>query len=150
MARCSMKPQVKEWVQKAEEDWQAARKLGRGRKPLYNLVCFHAQQCAEKYLKAVLEQKTSPIPRTHDLVALIELAQPEMMALLLRKTEMEMLTGAGESITSSPSETSSHSPCSGRKQNKKSLLRCEDKPGTRAWNLDTLPKGSTIRVRVGD
>jgi len=88
-----MKPQAKEWVQKAEEDWEAANRLGRGKKPLYSLVCFHAQQCAEKYVKAVLEQKAVPIPKTHDLVALVELAQPELIALLLKKIELEIMTG---------------------------------------------------------
>ena len=88
-----MKPQVREWARKAEEDWEAANRLARGKKPLYSLVCFHAQQCAEKYLKAVLEQKAVAIPKTHDLVALVELAQPELAALLLRKAELELMTG---------------------------------------------------------
>lgn len=34
---------------------------------------FHAQQCAEKYLKAVLVEKGQAFPKTHDLVALSNL-----------------------------------------------------------------------------
>ena len=49
-----MKPITKEWVDKAEEDWSTALREVRVRKnPSYDSVCFHAQQCAEKYLKAL-------------------------------------------------------------------------------------------------
>jgi HEPN domain-containing protein len=48
----------REWVQKAEEDYQAALALSRLRKrPTPNAVSFHCQQCAEKYLKAFLVSK---------------------------------------------------------------------------------------------
>ncbi|NOT29193.1 MAG: HEPN domain-containing protein [Planctomycetes bacterium] len=30
-------------------------------------VCFHAQQCVEKYVKALLVLKSTPFPKTHDL-----------------------------------------------------------------------------------
>jgi HEPN domain-containing protein len=30
-------------------------------------VCFHAQQCAEKYLKALLVHLGAAFPKTHDL-----------------------------------------------------------------------------------
>ena len=30
-------------------------------------VCFHCQQCAEKYLKALLQELGQPIAKTHDL-----------------------------------------------------------------------------------
>ena len=36
-------------------------------KPLVYGACFHAQQCAEKYLKALLIAKKQPFPKTHDL-----------------------------------------------------------------------------------
>lgn len=63
-----MKPSTREWVTKAEEDYLAAIDLARRRKrPLWSGVCFHAQQAAEKYLKARLEEAGLPVPRTHDL-----------------------------------------------------------------------------------
>lgn len=44
---------TKEWVEKAEEDFDAADALLYGREvPLAAVVCFHCQQSAEKYLKA--------------------------------------------------------------------------------------------------
>jgi HEPN domain-containing protein len=88
-----MKRQVEEWRAKADEDLASARILMRGRKPLFNQVCFHSQQAAEKYLKAFLEQKGCAIPRTHDLVALVNLARPELDFLLLGKERLERLTG---------------------------------------------------------
>lgn len=46
---------LEEWIRKAEQDFEYARMGIRRRKsPLYDGVCFHAQQCAEKYLKAFL------------------------------------------------------------------------------------------------
>ena len=41
---------------------------------MYEAVCFHAQQCAEKYLKAWLEEHNLAFPRIHDLIALLNLS----------------------------------------------------------------------------
>ena len=50
-----MTPLTQEWVDKAEGDWNALGREMRARKsPNYDDACFHAQQCAEKYLKARL------------------------------------------------------------------------------------------------
>jgi HEPN domain-containing protein len=50
-----MKPLTSEWVEKAEGDFATAKREIRVRKtPNFDAVCFHAQQCAEKYLKALL------------------------------------------------------------------------------------------------
>jgi HEPN domain-containing protein len=46
--------------------------LNRRRKePLPDIVCFHCQQCIEKYLKAYLVSQGIAPPRTHDLDALL-------------------------------------------------------------------------------
>ena len=69
-----MNPLVLEWVQKAEADFQTAQREYRVRKdPNYDAVCFHAQQVAEKYLKAVLQEIGSLVPRTHSLAELVAL-----------------------------------------------------------------------------
>jgi HEPN domain-containing protein len=48
---------TKEWIDKAEGDWISALLLYRARKhPNYDNACFHAHQCAEKYLKVRLEE----------------------------------------------------------------------------------------------
>lgn len=63
-----------EWVAKAEGDFATAvRECRVRRQPNYDAVCFHAQQCAEKYLKAFLQHHGSLVPKTHSLVQLIGL-----------------------------------------------------------------------------
>lgn len=63
---------VDEWVAKAEADYRGAVALNRQRaKPLPDLVCYHCQQSAEKYLKAFLISQDMVPPRIHDLVQLL-------------------------------------------------------------------------------
>ena len=63
-----------EWMAKAEEDFSVAVGLSRRRRNrVPNVLCFHCQQCIEKYLKArLLEAGTVP-PKTHDLPQLLQL-----------------------------------------------------------------------------
>ena len=49
-----MKPETTEWIDKAEGDWTVAHREMRTANPVWNVVTFLAQQCAEKYLKAFL------------------------------------------------------------------------------------------------
>lgn len=62
--------ELKSWVSSAEEDFRAAKELLRLQKPLVSASCFHAQQCGEKYLKALLILKDVDFPKTHDLLTL--------------------------------------------------------------------------------
>ena len=67
-----MKPLTEEWVTKADGDFATAGRELRARKaPNYDAVCFHTQQCVEKYLKAVLQEEDVPF-RTHNLSALLD------------------------------------------------------------------------------
>jgi HEPN domain-containing protein len=69
-----MNPAVAEWVEKAEGDFLTAGRELRARKlPNYDAVCFHTQQCAEKYLKAVLQENGERIPKIHFLLELLAL-----------------------------------------------------------------------------
>ena len=68
---------TKEWVDKAEGDFASGGREVRARKnPNYDSACFHAQQMAEKYLKAILQANQQQIPRTHNLLNLLELCLP--------------------------------------------------------------------------
>lgn len=63
---------VREWVAKAENDLlNAAHTLRLGPRCPTDTVCFHAQQCVEKYVKALLAFRKLEFPRTHDLEALV-------------------------------------------------------------------------------
>ncbi len=55
------------WLQKADNDLRAARAALDADPPITDAACFHAQQCAEKALKAFLVVTGTHIERTHDL-----------------------------------------------------------------------------------
>lgn len=61
------------WLEFAEHDYEAANLLSRQAKPLLEIICFHCQQCAEKYLKAYIIQNNSEIKRTHNLEELLKI-----------------------------------------------------------------------------
>ena len=63
-----MKPAVKEWVEKAENDFGSALREMRARKSFnYDLICFLAQQCVEKYLKALHQLHQIAFSKTPNL-----------------------------------------------------------------------------------
>lgn len=66
-----MKPETMEWIDKAEGDWKVAHREMRAADPVWNVVSFLAQQCAEKYLKAFLEEHNIAFGKIHDLVVLL-------------------------------------------------------------------------------
>jgi HEPN domain-containing protein len=69
-----MKEPVDEWIQKAEGDFVSALREYRARKfPNFDAAGFHAQQCIEKYLKALLQEHHIRFEKIHDLLALKEL-----------------------------------------------------------------------------
>jgi HEPN domain-containing protein len=87
-----MKPITDEWIEKAEEDWISMLRSYRARKdPSYNVACFHAQQCAEKFLKARLVEAGSAFPRTHDLLLLLTLVQPFEPSWAILQLELDTL-----------------------------------------------------------
>jgi HEPN domain-containing protein len=89
-----MKPLTVEWVAKAERDFQSAVRGIRARKdPNYDLCCFLAQQCAEKYLKAFLQETSIAFAKTHNLVNLLSLAGASQPSLALLQGQMLALNG---------------------------------------------------------
>lgn len=67
--------EVRRWVEKADNDLlNATCVITLADKCPTDTVCFHCQQCAEKYLKALLLARAASFPRTHDLVVLLNLA----------------------------------------------------------------------------
>ena len=89
-----MNPLTIEWVTKAEGDFATAgRELRVRRSPNYDAVCFHAQQTAEKYLKALLQESDHQVPRTHILLDLLSLCLPIDESLLLIQNDLNMLDG---------------------------------------------------------
>jgi HEPN domain-containing protein len=65
-------PEVCGWLAKSLSDLKMAELALEADTPLPDQACFHAQQCAEKSLKALLVGAGLEVPRTHDLVFLLD------------------------------------------------------------------------------
>ena len=65
---------VARWMEKAENDLRnATHTLTLQEDCPFDTVCFHAQQCVEKRLKAILLRFGADVPRTHDLRAILQM-----------------------------------------------------------------------------
>jgi HEPN domain-containing protein len=74
------------WIEKADHDFMAAEHaMELAGKGLTDIVCFHAQQCAEKCLKALLVYRHVDFPKTHDLRLLLDLVPTDVALGLARE-----------------------------------------------------------------
>jgi len=74
---------LRQWVDKADEDLRTAEHILTLKEACpFSTVCFHAQQCVEKYLKALLLSHNTAFGRTHDLVRLYYLLTKQYRRLL--------------------------------------------------------------------
>jgi HEPN domain-containing protein len=64
---------VRRWLSKANEDLEVAAQLLSQDPQHFASIGFHAQQAAEKYLKAFLARNAVEFPKTHDLEGLLDL-----------------------------------------------------------------------------
>jgi|SRR5579862_1703886 len=65
---------IREWLAKADSDLKTAtHSLILGVEAPTETICFHTQQCIEKYLKALLVYLAIPFPKTHNLAMLLQL-----------------------------------------------------------------------------
>jgi HEPN domain-containing protein len=87
-----MKRETAKWVHKAEQDWEVAHILAGGTPPRRDVVCFHCQQAAEKYLKALLQENGLVVPRTHELGDILDLLVPGDAALARLRRKADSLT----------------------------------------------------------
>lgn len=86
---------VKEWAGKEEGDFlTAGRKLQADPAPNYDAARFHAQQCVEKLMKALLIHRGVMPPRTHDLGSLDALLAPACTGWSWPVEELRFLTRA--------------------------------------------------------
>jgi len=82
-----------DWVEYAEEDLTRAKSALRRSKPLTTSSCFHSQQCAEKYLKAILVSQDVEFPKTHDLLILNTLCTGAGILTGFAKEDLGRLSG---------------------------------------------------------
>jgi HEPN domain-containing protein len=83
---------VRQWKEKAQNDWTAVEILLDSEQCPAETVCFHCQQFVEKLLKALLTQHGIEAPRTHDLRRLIQLSEPFA-------SELSQLAEASDKLT---------------------------------------------------
>ena len=62
--------------------------------PNHDSACFHAQQCAEKLMKAVLIDRKVVPPRTHNLVELHQILRRSEPSWLWDENELQWLSRA--------------------------------------------------------
>ena len=86
---------TREWVRKAEIDFKTASHLCHGDPDFAEGAAFHAQQAAEKYLKAFLVWQQIEFHKTHDIEALLRLAGNVDNAIPEILREAAMLTPYG-------------------------------------------------------
>ncbi len=63
----------RDWFEKADQDLEMARRALEPGQPLPEMACYHAQQCAEKYLKGYLIAHSVSFRFVHDLIYLTQL-----------------------------------------------------------------------------
>ncbi|MDQ6694928.1 MAG: HEPN domain-containing protein [Chloroflexota bacterium] len=80
-----MKAETLEWVTKAENDFKVATREMGADDPVWDTIAFLCQQCAEKYIKSLLEENNTVPKKTHDLVDLLNQCPQKFPDLELRK-----------------------------------------------------------------
>ncbi|HHW59088.1 MAG: HEPN domain-containing protein [Bacteroidales bacterium] len=65
--------ETKNWIKKAENDLKVVKYLIEGKDPITDVICFHAQQCVEKYLKAFLVYNNKSFHKTHNIAEILRL-----------------------------------------------------------------------------
>lgn len=76
-----MKPLTMDWLGCAAADLATVKHIVDD-PALTGIVAFHAQQTIEKCCKALLEEAGQQVPRTHDLVRLVQLLSAELIEVL--------------------------------------------------------------------
>ena len=90
------KEEVKQWIKLADNDLALAEHTAKTMRPIpYEIVCFHCQQFAEKYLKAFLVSKGKEPPYIHDLLKLVSLCEIENSNFMQIKQKCIILTQYG-------------------------------------------------------
>lgn len=83
---------IQEWLAKADNDLKTAvHTLTLGKDCPTDTVCFHAQQCVEKHIKALLVFRGTPFPKTHE-IAVLRTLLPLKLRPKLDKTMQKALT----------------------------------------------------------
>ncbi len=109
---------VAEWVEKAEGDFRVMqRELRSRRDPCFDAICYHAQQCAEKFPKARLTAGGITFAKTHSLTALLDQALSVEPLWEVFRSDLSLLSALGTAVRY-PGETA------GKEDARESAARC--------------------------
>ena len=86
---------VRQWLDKAEEDLKAGEILLNSDLEDFDSAGFHAQQAAEKFIKAVLVRYQIPFPKSHSIALLRGLVEQADKTLAARLSPADSLTPYG-------------------------------------------------------
>ena len=90
---------VRLWQQKAENDYKTGIDELATEEPVTDTICFHMQQCAEKYLKSYLVFHNREIPRTHNLAVILQSCiELDAEFQTLREQDIDLLTDYAVSL----------------------------------------------------
>ena len=89
---------VGQWVARAEADLAVARHLLAEHLPYFGAIGFHAEQAAEKFIKALLVARQVEFPKTHDLGRLLDLVATVDAALAAELAPAALLTDYGVDV----------------------------------------------------
>lgn len=90
--RKELEEQVYKWIEIAEEDLLLAKHaFTLSSNVPFRLICYHAQQCAEKYIKGFLVSRLIDFPYTHSIDELVKLC-PHEFNLMNRLADTFKLT----------------------------------------------------------
>lgn len=82
---------IREWLAKADENFEFALVNLEEGKPFFALICFHFQQAAEKYLKAYIAAYDLEFRKIHDLPALLKTCMGKDSSLEQLRPDCEFL-----------------------------------------------------------
>ncbi len=108
-----------------------AKTLARAANRSNDGICFHCQQAAEKFLKALMQEAGDRIPRTHVLQDLLHLLLPHHPTLITFRRGVTFLTEFAVEVRY-PGKTA-------RKRQAEAALRWAEKVRTAARVLLGLP-----------
>jgi len=88
-----LNPLFKEWLQKAEEDYNfACRNLSDPANLYLGQICFHFHQAAEKYLKSFIVAHNLEFKKIHDLGELLRICKEKEPSFSSLSPACEFLT----------------------------------------------------------
>lgn len=85
---------IREWLDKADEDFRFAEENLQQGSTFYSQICFHFQQAAEKYLKAFIIARGLGFSKVHDLVYLLRLCSAHAPAFSGLEEDCVLLNAA--------------------------------------------------------